>query len=678
MITGPVVPDRYALNWLLVASAWVLAPLLARVPAWMAAAVVCLLVWRYLAAHHGWPLPGRITRMVVAAALVLAVFKVHGTVLGRDAGITLLVGLLGLKLWELQGLRDYVLVVFLLYVLILASFLYSQNAWLAVYMMGAVVLLTAVLFRLQQPTGAAVAERVRLAAGLVLKAAPLMVVLYLLFPRIPSGGLWGLPTDAYGGITGMSDMLQMGAFSQVSESTAVAFRVEPASHLPPASERYWRQLVLEHTDGRTWTRATNGSASADAAHALGDPVSYTVTLEPTNQPWLVALDLPLMPPSQATWQPGFVLATNTAVRARLRYSLASSPRYVTDGVSPGDLARDLVLPANVSARVRALATRWRDEHGTPDAIADAALRFFHDQGFVYTLQPPPLGDDPIDEFLFDTRQGFCEHYAAAFTVLMRAAGIPARIVLGYQGGEVNRTGDYLIVRQSDAHAWSEIWLAERGWVRVDPTSAVAPERIELGMDAVRRMQQRGIRPGELPERALLSAIAPNAIARVWHGAGLLWDAANQAWNQWVFDYSPARQRAFLAWLGFRAPSWATMVATLAAVAALIVLLLAALMLYTRPTQDPAQAAFGVFCRKLARIGLARRKHEGPLAYAERCARVRPDLAGDIRIIARLYTELRYAARGGPPALLALRHRVRTFRPQRTASLTDTERREDAA
>jgi transglutaminase-like putative cysteine protease len=666
MLIAP--PDRYALNWLLAATAFAMLPLLAHVPLWLSSAVGILLVWRYLVAHHRWPAPQRWLRIVVTLTLGLAIFKAYGTLLGRDAGIALLLGLIALKLWELRTRRDFMVSVFLLYVLVLGAFLYSQNLWLGVFLVLAVVLTTATLYRLQYAAPVAPAQRLRLAGELVLKALPLVVVLYLLFPRL-TGGLWGLPHDAYDGLTGMSDTMRPGSVLNLGLSQDVAFRIEPASALPPSAQRYWRVLVLDHTDGEAWSRSPLMSyargAQPQSYTALGAPVHYTITAEPSNEVWLAALEMPATVSEEMDWLPGYVLQARAPVRERLRYTVSSYPQHRTGPAGPGELDMARRLPAQTSDRVRSLAQSWRAlAGGQATGVVDQALRYFRQEPFGYTLQPPPLGDDPVDDFLFRTRRGFCEHYASAFATLMRAADIPSRVVVGYQGGEDNPTGNYTIVRQADAHAWVEVWLEGRGWVRVDPTTAVAPERVEHGIDAVRRLARQGLAPRELPGEALIAALRPDALERWQRRTRLAADAINNSWNQWVLDYGPAGQRRFLQWLGFATPTWLGMAAGLAGLIALMLFVLAAWLLRVRPFVDPAQAAYLAYCQKLAATGLTRAPHEDARVFARRCACVRPDLAEEIAAITERYVALRY----GPPAdatqLYALRDRVKAFRPRR--------------
>ncbi len=331
--------------------------------------------------------------------------------------------------------------------------------------------------------------------------------------------------------------------------------------------------------------------------------------------------------------------------------MTSYPDYRTPPLTDQERSRALQLPPQGSPRARALATRWRREAADGAAIVQQALQLFRNEPFVYTLQPPRIEDDFVDEFLFTTRRGFCEHYAASFAFLMRAAGIPARVVTGYQGGELNPVGDYLIVRQRDAHAWAEVWLPEQGWTRVDPTAAVAPERVELPIDTGASGEQVRF---TLPDQAWLR--------QSWQTVRYGWDAFNNAWNQWVLAYGPDRQAALLSWLQGGALPW-QMLAMLLLLAVLAILL--GLALYwlhrERRSTDAATRCYLRYCRKLARRGLPRAPHEGPTDYAKRIAKLRPDLAVASAHIGRLYSALRYAPYPAPVWLARLRYAVRHFR-----------------
>lgn len=650
-------PDRQTAHWLLASVLLVLAPHAAYQPLWLSGLILLLLAWRTLLTLRGWPVPGRLLRYALILFVTVLVYRHYHTVFGRDPGVGLLGGMLALKLLELRSQRDYLLAAFLLYFLILASFLYSQSLWLAAYLLGAILLCTATLVRLAQP-GAEGRYALGLAGRLLLQALPLMLLMYLLFPRI-QGSLWGMPLDAHSGVTGMSEEMRPGSINQLNQSDAVAFRAAFSGPPPANAALYWRSLIMWQTDGRAWSVGDGQLPVSRSFEGLGASVDYEVTFEASNRRWLVALDLPASQPPSLRLQPGFILSAVRPVRERLRYALTSRPRYRTGVLTPAERAAALQLPADIGVRTRALAAQWRAQSSREDEVVRAALNFFRSENFAYTLQPPLLGRQPVEEFLFDVRRGYCEHYATALVALMRAAGIPARVLAGYQGGEFNPTGNYLIVRQSDAHAWAEVWLTGQGWVRVDPTAAVAPERIEYGAGAVRRLARQGAafgQPAESVRRALSLGWLEGLAQRGVH----LWDAVDMAWNTWVLDYSVERQQQLLRRLGFQAPSALQMVQLLAGVSSLL-LLAYAFYGWRAPTRDPVLRTYEKFCRKLARIGLVRAPHEGAQDFASRCAQQQPDLAEDIIRLTQQYVGLRYGAPPGRKARQQFEAAVATWR-----------------
>ena len=632
--------DRRVLHSLLAAGACAVAPHALELPLWIIAVFAIGAAWRYACEAFQWYRPGRLVRLALMLLIIVAVFRQFGTLLGRDPGIALLITLLGLKFLELKTLRDFVVSLFVFYLVILGSFLYSQSLWLGAWALVAVAACTAALMHLMQPTGMNMSQRLRLSGVMLAKALPLMVIVYLLFPRI-SGTLWGLPADAHSGLTGMPDTMQPGSIRNLSESSEIAFRVTFDGTPPPLRELYWRGLVLTETDGRSWRRETAQPEGKVSFVPLADPVRYDVTLEPSNKPWMPALDIPAIRPKGARYQPDFTLEHNEPIHERLNYSLTSYTRYRTGALEASEREQALRLPVNLSPRTRALAEQWRRENGNPLAVAQAALDYFHRESFFYTLNPPLLGDNPVDDFLFTTRRGYCEHFAAAFVTLMRAAGIPSRVVVGYLGGELNTAGNYLIVRQSDAHAWAEIWTAERGWVRVDPTGAIAPERIELGIDAVRRLELQGVALGSLSSEAVQRALELGWFEYIGRHTRWYWDYTNLAWYRWVVDYGKERQERFLTAFGIDDISWGRLVSLLVIGVLLVTLIYALFLLRPKKSVDPALALYLRFCHKLARTGMVRAPYEGAHAFADRAARKRADLAGSISDITGLYEELRY-------------------------------------
>ena len=668
-MTPPQAPDRVpseaafaeraAGYWLLAAAVVVLLPHVARLPIWLSALLALLFGWRFLIMRRGWPAPGRWLRTGLTVLIAALLFRHYGTLLGRDAGSALLAAMLALKFLELRKPRDYMLGVLLIYFLILIGFLYSQSIWLVVYLVAVFVLTSATLVRLAVP-GAKTRFALRLAGVLVLQALPLMVVMHLLFPRL-QGSLWRLPQDAYSGVTGLSDEMRPGSIQDLSLSDEVAFRVDFAGAPPPPAQRYWRAVVLWAYDGRAWRRGSEPPANL-AYDSSGPALPYTLILEASNQPWLPALDLPARVPAGTRLHAGFVLETARPVQERQRFLMAAHLHYRVRNLTDGERRAALQEPGAESARSQSLVRRWR-QHAAADAdVVRAALNYFRNENFYYTLQPPLLGDDPVDEFLFDTRRGFCEHYASAFVVLMRAAGIPARVVTGYQGGEFNPMGNYLIVRQSDAHAWAEVWLGHEGWVRVDPTAAVAPERIEYGADALRRLLARGAILGRLAPAELVQALALNWSDRVRREARLLFDDLNTGWQRWVLDYGASRQRDLLARLGFAEVRAAQLAGLMSGLIALLLLFYVLVARQKTARPDPLQRIYHKFCRRLARIGVVRAPHEGALAFGERSQRLRPDLTDNIRTITDQYLLLRYAGDLTPAQVDELRRLVARFRP----------------
>jgi protein-glutamine gamma-glutamyltransferase len=635
----------------------VMAPQLPQLPPWLIAVAVAFGAWCYLITRRRLRAPALWLRILLSALLLTAVYTHYGTLLGRDAGAALLIAMLALKLMEIKEARDIYITVFLGYFLIIIGFLFTQSLWMAGYMLAVVTLLTAVLNDLNCTRVAAFAVNLRFAAALLLRALPLAAVVFVLFPRI-SGPLWGLPKDAYDGMIGLGDEMVPGQISELIQSDAVAFRASFSGSIPPPRQRYWRGPILWETDGMGWRAGYLEDALASSKPppfvASGDAVRYTVTLEPHNRRWLYALDLVASAPPETKISPDFLLLRPTPLRERLRYTVTSYPDGVASRLSGFERRRALQLPANGNPRARALAQGWRQRLHDPAAIVQRALLMFRDKPFVYTLHPPLIDKDFVDNFLFNSRKGFCEHYAASFTFLMRAAGIPARVVTGYQGGELNPIGNYLIVRQRDAHAWSEVWLDGHGWTRVDPTAAVAPERIDLSID-------NGLQPigdavrFEIPQAAWLTAL--------WRETLFGWDALNNKWNQWVLSYGAERQADLLGWLNVGGLSWqSTAILLLAALGALLVGIVILALKRERQAEDAIVRAYQDFCRKLTRRGLSRWSYEGPGDFAARIAAQRPDLAGQVHYIVRLYTALRYEAYRAPPALDMLRRAVRRFRP----------------
>jgi transglutaminase-like putative cysteine protease len=449
-------------------------------------------------------------------------------------------------------------------------------------------------------------------------AAPLAFVSFVLFPRV-DGPLWGQPEDAHGGRSGLSDTMAPGQIASLAQSDEPAFRVKFDGPAPAQSRLYWRGPVLGAYDGRTWTRLSprllsgNRNPQPPTVVLRGEPLRYQVTLEPSNTRWLFALEmpgaLPQLPNGLVSVSGELELQASSAQRERIRYDLAS---YVDFSLQAGESLDNafqwLLLPYGRNPQALVAGQRLRQDYADPAARVKAVLRQFTTGGFVYTLEPPLLGQDAVDEFLYGTRAGFCEHYAGAFVFLMRAAGIPARVVTGYQGGELNPIDGYLTVRQSDAHAWAEVWLPRLGWVRIDPTAAVAPDRVQ------RSLARALPAPAPFGIEGLGRLLQPDPdslLAKVRYAFA----AANNGWNQWVLNYTPQRQHALLESLQDKLFSWRN--AALLALAC--ALLLIAGKLSRQGRADPVDKLYSALCHRLGQLGLPRAPDEGPTAYAARIA-----------------------------------------------------------
>lgn len=626
-------------------------------PAWVSASFLLLFFWRFGLVMGGRGSPRTLVRLLAAIGCAAGVYAQYHSLIGRDPGTSLLVLFLGLKLLEMQARRDLFVVIFLCFFLLLTTFFHSQSMLVAATVLLAVFGLVAAMLTIQfAENEVAIGRRMRMTAKLLLQAAPLAVVLFFVFPRL-STPLWGTEGLAGAARTGLSETMAPGSIAELSQSDEVAFRVQ-FDAAPARQAMYWRGPVLDHFDGRAWSSSRvlpwpSVPASVEVP-AGARRHRYSVTLEPTGQRWLFALEAPVwIDPgwaSRSAVDDAFTLVARDEIGQRIRYEMVSVTDYrLGAGETPSSLRNWLQLPPRSNPRTLALAARWRSDGLTPEALVERALRMFAEEPFHYTLRPPRLDQDPVDGFLFDTRAGFCEHYASAFVVLMRALGIPARVVTGYQGGERNERDDYWIVRQSDAHAWTEVWLADRGWIRVDPTGAVAPERIERG--APRNMG------------AIADGFSPGGERSLWHALRLRLDGITHGWNQWVLSYDEQRQRGLFTALGIDFGDWREIAGLFASLSMLVIGGCALLTLHPRLPTDPVERAWSEFCDKLAACGVPREPYETAWQFHERSSRLLDaDSAAQARRIVKLYNDLRYGGRGDKADVRHLRESVARFHP----------------
>jgi transglutaminase-like putative cysteine protease len=631
---------------LIAASALTAASHTAWLPIWVSSAAGALLCWRIVIAVRGGTLPPRWLLVLLTLGTAVGVFISYRTIMGRDPGVTLLVMLLFLKLLETRIARDVFVVAFLVYFVVLANFFYSQSIPTAALMLVTVVAATTALVGFSAPRRPLI-EDLKTAGRMLVQAGPVMLLLFFLFPRV-QGPLWGVPQDAYTGVSGLSDTMEPGTISALSLSDAIAFRVRFEGATPPRNQLYWRGPVMTDFDGRTWRVGLPQLRREMRVETSGAPVDYEVTLEPHNRNWMFALEMPTRIPPNARLTSDYLPISLTPIRTRIRYEMRSSTQFqARSGAEPRDLAAALRLPGGVNPRARALAREWRESLPDDAAIVRRAIEFFRGSHFEYTLDPPLLRGDTVDGFLFDTKQGFCEHFASSFVFLMRAAGVPARVVTGYQGGDTNPVDGYMVVRQADAHAWAEVWMAGSGWMRVDPTAAAIPIRVELGITAAA--------PSGAP---LLMRSGLNWL----RGLRNDWDALTNQWNQWVLGYNPDRQLEMLSRLGMKQPSWETMTLMLFWSVGGVLLVVALWLLRGMRREDAVQRAWLRFCDKLARAGLARGRTEGPLDYAGRVSHRLPATGNAVHAIAALYVDQRYGKAADGESLSRLKRLVREFSP----------------
>ena len=605
--------------FLLLVVACCIGPLAGHIPAWASALAALLLAWRGVLAWRGQPLPGRWATGALLALAVGLTLLTHRTIVGRDAGVTLIVMLLALKTLELRARRDAMVIFFLGFFTLLANFFFSQSLPTAAAMLVALLGLLAALVNAHMPVGRPpLAASLATAARMALLGAPIMLALFLLFPRMAP--LWGMPGDTLKGRSGLSGQMRIGSLAELVLDDSVALRVlfdTPGNEPPPQTSLYFRGPVLTAFNGREWfalsqpeARAITWASPTPAnLRVQGAPLRYQVTLEPSRHPWLLALDAAAERPAlpQGTWalmSPELQWSASRPIASVLRYQATSHLQF-THGPArrTPDMAAYVELPAGLNPRTLALARQLQAEARTPQALIDSALARLHTGSYTYTLEPGVYGAHTADEFWFDRKEGFCEHIASAFVVLMRAADVPARIVTGYQGGQMNGLDGYWTVRQSDAHAWTEVWLEGRGWVRVDPTGAVAPGRVG--------QYQRLQAPRGVFSSAMDAVVSPT-LAQHLRAA---WEAVNNSWNQWVLNYTQGRQLDLLKSLGVQSPGWPDLVRLMGLLAAAAAAIGVGWALWSRHRHDPWQHLLLQARRRLAHAGLPLPPHTPPRSMA---------------------------------------------------------------
>ena len=614
-------------------------------PPWITALVVLAIATRAWLLATGRAAPSLAVMSVLAVIAGGLTFAQFGTVFGQEAGTALLLVMIAFKLLETRNRRDIVIALFLGYFVVVTTYFFDQSILIAAYSLVATALLTAALIQVHAGRFIPRPQLARQAGAMLLHALPFMLILFFVFPRI-EGPLWGDPQREQSARTGLSGELNPGDIANLLQDESTALRVEFDDEVPALRAQYWRALVMTDFDGRRW--------SADADRRVIQPpttgndgrrIRYTATLEPTRARYLPVLDYPSTLPADAELRANHQVLRDRRITSRIQYSaeadLVTPPGAGEAALDPQERGRALHLPPSSAPRARAEVALWRATHGDDDrAIIQEALRRFGAEPYRYTLQPPRLEDDTTDQFLFETQAGYCEHYASAFAVLMRAAGIPTRVVTGYQGGAWQTRGEYLRLRNADAHAWNEVWLDGEGWIRVDPTAAIAPERIEQGLPGLASDTGEPI-PGFLRRGEGLSWLQ-----RARFGLEDWGDFVRFRWESWVLAFDPERQQELFARLGLDPRDWRSILIALGVGFGSLALIVVSWIWLRRPRQrrSPADRLLQRLSRRIARHDrrLARAPHEPVDAWARRVGQARPDLAEPLTAFAGVYNRQRFA------------------------------------
>ena len=654
---------RTALWWMLVSVCLALLLHIAHLPPWSLALAMITVGWQIQVYRGAWRLPRVWIKALLGLGCMGGVIFSFGRLTGLEPMVALLFSGLLLKLLEIHHRRDALVVIYLGYFTVAIQCLFDQGMLTALWVIAGICIVTAALVALYQyhePGRARLSLWRPLRASLVItcQAIPLMVVLFIVMPRI--GALWAVPKSSTQGVIGVRDSMSPGDFTELGASREVAFRVEFDGEIPPQRTLYWRGLVFSEFDGRTWSQTGPwGYRDGAALQWYGEPtqpwdgqivrrgesIDYVVTIKASQSPWLFALSTPLPQSPGAALTRDFRLFYKHPIGSEMQYRVRSWLDYQLEAGDLNEWRRkmELALPEGINPRTREVAAQWWRESPDAEAFIGRVLQLFNDS-FVYTLKPPPLGEHSVDEFLWQSQRGFCEHFASSFVFFMRAAGLPARVVVGYQGGERHPSENYLLVHQYDAHAWAEVWLPRRGWLRVDPTAAVAPQRIEMSFADLFSEDE------DFLSESLLALERYRHIGWI-NKLRLRLDALEYSWAKWVLGYENIQGDFLLRLLGRVDPLRIGLFLLLAGLLALLPVALMVLRDREKSHRDELDRIFTRFCRRMAQLGFTRHAGEGPRHFARRIALKRPDLAEPVTAFVTAYEQQRYGLESADTASL---------------------------
>jgi protein-glutamine gamma-glutamyltransferase len=658
---------RLPLLWLAAALLFTLPPMFGSLVTWVPCLFLLALTLKFWMEPRGYRLRFATLKLVLAVGTLFAIFASYGSMKGVEPGVSFLVVLMSLKILEAHTAREFQVLVLMGWVLCLCGFFLSQDFAIALCLLTAFALLLVALIQFHRGSSpGAFWPPLGMTCRLLAQAIPLVVLLFLLFPRLNAGLRFEFRAIRSAS-SGFSDRLSPGSIAALANSSDIAFRAEfRGSKTRPPGPMYWRGVVMWRCDGMEWrapsemasiSRSTTPGGRALPIQSRSNTIRQRITLAPHGTHWMFALDRPYEIPPGTILTRGNCLWSIQPIRKALRYEVVSSAEPAGKELARKERAEALELPPSVSPAVRELAQSWTGQNSNPRAVVNNALQFFLTQGFRYSLTPGEYRKNDLDQFLFHRRVGFCEHYATSFATLMRSVGIPARVVVGYLGGEYNDLGHFFLVRQADTHAWCEVWFPDSGWTRVDPTTAVAPGRASLDLNS---FLERRIASGQMDARrsALVTQLSRSAL---FTNLRLALETLSYEWDTRLLAFDADVQDVFLDSIGLANHGPLVLIIEILIVAvALLVIYFGWMQLRTRSRLDRVKALYEHFCRKAARLGVHRDPCEGPSDFSRRAAQLLPNESERIREISNTYIALRYASEPAAISLHRFAKEVRAF------------------
>jgi len=649
--------SRTSLAWLLTIQIFILAPHFISVPVWIPIVWISVAFWRWKIFQGAWNYPGKLQKTILVLGCCFGLYLSLGGGFRFELMVSLLIVGFTLKLLELKKRTDFVLLILIALFILATQFIEFNHLLAAVYGFFCLILLFATLMqlytRIEQHS---IWKVIRPSFYVLLQAIPFMLILFVVVPRL--GSFWSVPSPQHAK-TGMSDSMSPGDFTELMQSNELAFRVKFSSVVPSREKLYWRSLVFSQFDGRAWSQIPLRRSAGDFSQSgknsnieyQGNPIQYDVIVEPSGTRWLYVLAAPVGWSSHIGFLRDMRLQAFGPVNERMNYHVESVLTYKLNELGAEELTQNKVLPKNGNSKTRERAQTWLAEAGNNEKFIEKVLAYYQ-QSFFYTLKPPPLGVDVVDEFLWGTRQGFCEHFASSFVFFMRAAGIPARVVVGYQGGDINSVDGSLTVRQRDAHAWSEVWLEGKGWVMFDPTASVAPQRIQQGIE--QSLSET--------DRQFLAKPFGSSVKFLLH-LREQWDAVNLKWTQWVLNFDSESQSSLLKkWFGDSSVT-RIIIFIMSLIMGLSALLFALLFLKNSKEElsEPARIYLSI-CKKLKPLGFVPLPGETPRQFISRVISGRAELCPILSELIDLYEQLSYGE--DARVLHGLNTKVASFRPKK--------------